>query len=124
MPALAPRRRAIRLLVGIVLGCLTIAAPASASYLHLSEGRSAAQVWAQTRPGTSDIDNVRIGSCWHAVRHVVRCKFAAGSLLDVDTANPWYRYTLVLALRGRDIYGHAVTPPGEKRDPAQRVGHV
>jgi hypothetical protein len=115
----AMRRRAIRLLVGTVLGCLTIAAPASARYLHLSEGRAAAIAY-----GESDGDAIywQLGSCWHAARHVVRCSYYVGSSLDIGSGHPERapRQTLVVALRDRALWAHVAGQP----QLARRVGHV
>jgi hypothetical protein len=100
MPIRAPRGLAIRLLVATVTGCLALASPASAKYLHLNDVKTAAQKYAQLQSDASTYSTTT-GSCWHAGPHLVQC-----SLTEDARYSGIFENVLVLALRGDKLYGH------------------
>ena len=112
----------MRVLIATVLGFLALAAPASAKYLHMSEGKQAAQTFNELLARVVANHGSVIGNCWRANAHVVQC----GMTQDAEYINGPSHYVVIIALRGDRLYGHArfLNPDGSTSDPEWKRYYV
>jgi hypothetical protein len=105
MPIPARHTRVMRLLVPTLLGCLALAAPASAKYLHLSEAQSAVHQYVpKIYAPAAEPFTWYYGHCWRVDPHLAQCGFE-DQRSSIDLAMP---HVAVIALRGDKLYGHTL----------------
>src|SRR3954464_5343855 len=90
----------MRLIFVTLLGTLALASPASAKYLHLSEGKAGAQRYTRIAADITTF-SYELGSCWHAGPHIVQC-----SMTEDARYSGKAEVVAVIALRGDKLYGH------------------
>jgi hypothetical protein len=93
------------LVVATLIGCLALASPASAKYLHLSEALSAAHQYVkQNYAPAAEPFTWHYGHCWRVSPHVAQCGFE-DRRSSIDLATP---HVAVIAVRGDKLYGHTL----------------
>src|SRR4051794_41224435 len=88
----------MRLIFVTLLGTLALASPASAKYLHLSEGKAGAQRYTRIAADITTF-SYELGSCWHAGPHIVQC-----SMTEDARYSGKAEVVAVIALSGGKLY--------------------